>query len=71
MRDHRGALLVGALFLLLSLYYNLSIPLWESDNERSHFSYVRYIVDNHLPISTPQSGTGGNSTCRGTTSRSS
>lgn len=46
MRDHRGALLVGALFVLLSIYYNLSIPLWESDNERSHFSYVRYIVDN-------------------------
>lgn len=46
MRDHRGAILVGVLFLLLSGIYNLSIPLWESDNERSHFSYVRYIVDN-------------------------
>ncbi|MEA3337516.1 MAG: glycosyltransferase family 39 protein [Chloroflexota bacterium] len=31
---------------MLSFYYNLTVPLWESDNEWAHYSYVRHIVTN-------------------------
>lgn len=44
LRIHYGAVALGVLFLVLSLYYNLSIPRWESDNEWSHFLYVRHIA---------------------------
>lgn len=44
LRTHRGALVVGGVFLLLSLAYNAAVPAWEADNEPSHFNYVRYIV---------------------------
>lgn len=43
---HRGAILVGIVFVLLTLYYNISIPLWESDNEWAHFDYARYLATN-------------------------
>ena len=52
-RSHGGALLVGALFVLFSLYYNVTIPLWESDSEWAHYHYVRYIQDNKA-LPTPQ-----------------
>lgn len=38
--------MIGGLFLVLSLIYNVTVPLWESDNEWSHYSYARYIVIN-------------------------
>jgi hypothetical protein len=38
---------VGAIFLALTLYYNVTIPLWESDNEWAHYQYARYIALNH------------------------
>lgn len=47
LRNHRGAIAIGVLFLALSLYYNVTIPLWESDNEWSHYQYVRYIATEH------------------------
>lgn len=43
---HWGALLIGVAFVLLALLYNVSIPLWESDNEWGHFNYVRYLLLN-------------------------
>ncbi|MFZ2362480.1 MAG: phospholipid carrier-dependent glycosyltransferase [Anaerolineae bacterium] len=46
-RAHAGALLVGAIFLALTLIYNAAIPLWESDNEWAHYQYARYIALNH------------------------
>lgn len=50
MRGHRGAIVVGALFLALTLYYNVSVPLWEADNEWAHYQYMRAIVtQRHLP----------------------
>lgn len=52
-RAHRGALLVGALFFLLTLLYNAAIPLWESDNEWAHYQFVRYIVT-HRSLPTPE-----------------
>ncbi len=45
LRAHTGALVVGVIFLLLSVLYNVAIPAWEADNELSHFNYVRYLVD--------------------------
>ena len=59
---HWGAIAVGALFLLLSLYYNVSIPSWESDNEWAHFNYARFLLTSRsLPtpdtvISVPATG---------------
>lgn len=47
LRAHAGAIAIGALFLLVTLYYNVSIPLWESDSEWSHYQYVRHIADHH------------------------
>lgn len=47
LRRHRGAVVIGALFLTLSLFYNVTTPLWESDNEWSHYQYVRYIATQH------------------------
>ena len=46
-RRHRGAVLVGIVFVLLAIYYNVSIPLWESDNEWAHYQYARYLATNH------------------------
>lgn len=44
--------MVGALFILLSLYYNATIPLFESDNEWSHYLYVHNLITKReLPIS--------------------
>ncbi len=43
-RAHWQALVVGVIFLALTLFYNVAIPLWESDNEWAHYQYVRYIV---------------------------
>lgn len=47
LHNHWGAVAIGALFFALSLYYNVTIPLWESDNEWSHYQYVRYIATQH------------------------
>jgi hypothetical protein len=44
-RAHRGAALIGLLFLLLSLVYNITVPIWEADNEWSHYLYVRRIIE--------------------------
>lgn len=44
MRAHLGAIAVGAAFLVLTTIYNVTVPLWESDNEWSHYQYIRYIV---------------------------
>ncbi len=44
MRYHRAAFGVGVLFLLLSLIYNITVPIWEADNEWSHFLYVRHLI---------------------------
>lgn len=46
LRLHWGALLVGALFMATCVYYNVAIPLWESDYEWSHYAYARYLVTN-------------------------
>lgn len=55
LRAHSGALAIGALFLLLSILYNVTIPAWEADNELSHFNYVRYLIDQRaLPASAAQ-----------------
>lgn len=45
MRFHQAAIGVGLLFLALCLIYNVTVPIWEADNEWSHFLYVRYLVD--------------------------
>jgi 4-amino-4-deoxy-L-arabinose transferase-like glycosyltransferase len=44
VRYHRAAFGVGVLFLLLSLIYNITVPIWEADNEWSHFLYVRHLI---------------------------
>jgi hypothetical protein len=41
-------LAVGAVFLALTLYYNVSVPLWESDNEWAHYQYIRYIATQRI-----------------------
>lgn len=46
VKDHRGAVAIAALFLLLALYYNVSVPLWEADSEWAHYQYARYIAMN-------------------------
>ena len=45
VHTHWAAILVGVLFLLLCLVYNVSNPLWESDSERSHYQYIRYMIE--------------------------
>jgi hypothetical protein len=45
LSSHSGALIVLTVFVALSLYYNVSIPLWESDSEWAHYHYVRFILD--------------------------
>ena len=47
-KKHRGAFLVGIVFVLLAFYYNVSVPLWESDNEWGHYNYVRYLLLNRV-----------------------
>lgn len=55
LRRHWGALAVGAVFLALTLYYNASVPLWESDNEWAHYQYIRYIaMQRSLPAADSQ-----------------
>jgi hypothetical protein len=50
-RAHRGAIGVGAVFLILTLVYNVAVPLWESDNEWAHYQYIRYIATQRsLPV---------------------
>lgn len=44
MRTHWGALVVGAVFFVLTLFYSVAVPLWEADNEWSHYQYIRYIA---------------------------
>lgn len=44
LRAHLGALAIGAVFLLLSILYNITIPAWEADNEISHFNYVQVLI---------------------------
>ncbi|MEZ4767599.1 MAG: glycosyltransferase family 39 protein [Caldilineales bacterium] len=44
LTNHWPALAVGAVFLALSLFYSVTVPAWEADNELSHFNYVRYLV---------------------------
>lgn len=52
LRAHLGALVVGLLFVALTLYYNVSVPLWEADNEWGHYNYVRYLLVNKaIPVS--------------------
>ena len=53
VHTHWAAILVGVLFLLLSLVYNVSNPLWESDSEWSHYQHIRYIIEHRtLPNTT-------------------
>lgn len=46
LRSHAAELSIAVGFLLLSLLYNGVTPLWEPDNEWSHYRYVRYIAVN-------------------------
>ena len=49
-RRHAGAAAIALSFLLLSVWVNVSTPLWESDNEWSHYQYIRYLVtERRLP----------------------
>lgn len=55
LRTHGGALAVGVVFFALTLYYSVTIPLWESDNEWAHYQYIRYIAtERRLPAADTQ-----------------
>lgn len=49
-REHWLAVLVALVFLALALWYNITLPVGESDNEVSHYRYVQYIkAEGKLP----------------------
>ncbi len=49
---------IALAYLLLAIGYSVTIPLWEADNEWSHYRYVRYIVTHHaLPDPTTRKPT--------------
>jgi hypothetical protein len=52
LRTHAAALAIGVVFMLLSVFYSITIPAWEADNEISHFNYVRYLVE-HRSLPSP------------------
>lgn len=42
---------LSGLFLLLSLLYNLQVPLWEAPEEPAHLEFIRYLQTYwHLPL---------------------
>lgn len=47
LREHRLAILVALIFLVLALWYNVVLPIGESDNESSHYRYIQYIKTEH------------------------
>lgn len=50
MREHRLAILIALIFLALALWYNVILPIGESDNEISHYRYIQYIkTERRLP----------------------
>ncbi len=42
-REHRLAVVIGLAFVGLALWYNVTLPIGESDNEASHYRYIQYI----------------------------
>jgi hypothetical protein len=44
LETHLGAVTVGAAFLILTLYYNATVPLWEPDNEWFHYQYALHLA---------------------------
>ncbi|MBK9233699.1 MAG: hypothetical protein IPO15_23355 [Anaerolineae bacterium] len=42
-RTHRLAVVIGLVFVGLALWYNVTLPIGESDNEASHYRYIQYI----------------------------
>lgn len=47
LREHRLAILIALIFLVLALWYNVILPIGESDNESSHYRYIQYIKTEH------------------------
>lgn len=44
MRENWPGVLITALYLLASLVYNVTTPLWEAPDEVGHFGYILHIV---------------------------
>ena len=47
LRTHRLAVAVALIFVALALWYNVVLPIGESDNESSHYRYIQYIKTEH------------------------
>jgi 4-amino-4-deoxy-L-arabinose transferase-like glycosyltransferase len=56
MVDHRwGFYVILGLFLSLAIFYNVSIPLYESPDELQHAAFVVWLADEHsLPVLDPE-----------------
>lgn len=46
-REHRLAVVIGLVFVGLALWYNITLPIGESDNEVSHYRYIQYVKSQH------------------------
>lgn len=44
MREHWPGLLITSVYLLVSLFYNATTPLWETPDEVGHFGYILHLV---------------------------
>ena len=44
MWEHKGLCLILALYLILALWYSVTIPLGEAPDEAPHYSLVRYVA---------------------------
>jgi len=45
IHEHRFFILLIVVFLMLAIYYNLTLPVGESDHEASHYRYILYIKE--------------------------
>jgi hypothetical protein len=52
-RRHGPLLLLLAARLALGLAYSQIVPIWEADNEDSHFAYARYLATHHTLLLRP------------------
>ncbi|HEM61376.1 MAG TPA: hypothetical protein ENO24_03710, partial [Chloroflexi bacterium] len=51
VRNNVALVIVLGLFVILATAYSVIVPLGEAPDEVPHFTYIRYIVQNHaLPV---------------------